>query len=272
MKSVMLALRRTPQGEEYFELNREYPGSLLATKNHQGGLSDAEDESDEKIFSLPESPKCLMKTIKNYLSHLNPKLDVLFQQPREVRSFNPDQDKVWFCNAPLGVNTLDTMIKSMSSRAGIQPHLTNHCLRATSVAVLSNSNCETRHIKSVAGHNADQSIESYNDRPSLDQQRRMSNVLSSSLYDREATLQTSSSPCSAAKENTTAGQQLQAQVGNSSTAIQASPASVLVQHNQLAVSNNMTSAHGVQGHRFPPQFNFYNCTNVQIHNNYGGSA
>ena len=136
MKPAMLALRATPQGEEYFQLNREFPGSLPpTTKNHQGALSDAEDESDAKIFSVPESDKCPVKTIKNYLSHLNPKLDCLFQRPRErARSFNPYEDKVWYCNSPLGVKTLDSMLKLMSSRAGIQPHLTNHCLRATSVS------------------------------------------------------------------------------------------------------------------------------------------
>ena len=85
MKPAMLALRATPQNEEYFELNREFPGPLPATKNHQGGLSDAEDESDAKIFSVPESAKCPVKTIKNYLSHLNLKLDCLFQRPREKR-------------------------------------------------------------------------------------------------------------------------------------------------------------------------------------------
>ena len=90
----MLALRATPQGEEYFELNRQFPGSLPATKNHQGGLFDAEDESDAKIFSVPESAKYPVKTINNYLFHFNPKLDCLFQRPREARSFNPDEDKV----------------------------------------------------------------------------------------------------------------------------------------------------------------------------------
>ena len=34
----ILSLRTTPQGVEYFELNRRQPGSLLNTKNHQGGL------------------------------------------------------------------------------------------------------------------------------------------------------------------------------------------------------------------------------------------
>ena len=37
----MLSLRKTPQGVEYFELNRRQAGSLLSTKNHQGGLGDS---------------------------------------------------------------------------------------------------------------------------------------------------------------------------------------------------------------------------------------
>ena len=56
MKPTMLAIRATPQGEEYFE--------YLARKTIKGGLSDAEDESDAKIFAVPESAKCPMKAIK----------------------------------------------------------------------------------------------------------------------------------------------------------------------------------------------------------------
>ena len=46
----MRGLRMTPKGEEYFELNWQFPGAVPATKNHEGGLSDSEDESDAKIF------------------------------------------------------------------------------------------------------------------------------------------------------------------------------------------------------------------------------
>ena len=170
---------------------------------------------------------------------------------------------MWYCNSPLGVNILDAMLKLMSSRAGIQPHLTNHCLRATSVTVLSDNNCKTKHIKSVTGHKSDNSIESCNDQPSLDQQKKMSEALSSFLCGHEAT--------SADKENAA---EWQLTTSSSTTAIQASPASVLVQHNQVAVSNNMGNfAHGEQElHCFPPQFNFCNCTNVQIHNKFSGSG
>ena len=95
------------------------------------------------------------------------------------------------------------------------------------MTVLSDNNSETRHIKSVTSHKSDNSIESYNDRPSLDQQK-ISEALSTFLHGHEA--------ISADKENTA---ERQLTTSPSTTAIQASPASVLVQHNQVAVSNNM---------------------------------
>jgi len=88
---------------------------------------------------------------------------------------------------------------------------------------------------------------------------KMCEALSSFLHGHEAT--------SAGKENTA---ERQLTTSPSTTAIQASPASVLVHLNQVAVSSNVGNfAHGEQGlHRFPPQLNFHNCTNVQIHNNF----
>lgn len=50
---------------EYYELNCKIAGSVPANKNHQGGLHDPEDESDGKIFSIPDSKCCPVKTIKN---------------------------------------------------------------------------------------------------------------------------------------------------------------------------------------------------------------
>ena len=86
--------------------------------------------------------------------------------------------KIWFYSAPLGTTTLDNMMKEMSKRAGLEPHLRNHCLRATSVTVPSNHICETRHIKSITGDKFDEAVESYNERPLMEQQQKMSLVLS----------------------------------------------------------------------------------------------
>ena len=91
----MFSLRKTTQGVEYYELNRSHPCSFPVTKNHRGALADAEDESDAKIFSVPGS-ESLVKTLKNYLGHLNPTSDALFQRPRDGQSkkFNPADDKI----------------------------------------------------------------------------------------------------------------------------------------------------------------------------------
>ena len=43
------------EGVEYFEPNRSLLELLPATKKHQGGLGDSEDESDPKIFSVPDN-------------------------------------------------------------------------------------------------------------------------------------------------------------------------------------------------------------------------
>ena len=84
---------------------------MPAPKNYQGNLTDAEDESDANIFSVPGSKRCPVKTLKNYLGHLNPMSDALIQRPRDgqSRKFNPADDKMWFCSAPLGTTMLDNM-------------------------------------------------------------------------------------------------------------------------------------------------------------------
>ena len=69
-------------------------------------------------------------------------------------------------------------MQNMSTSAWIAPHLTNRCVRSTSVTVLSDHNIEAKHIKTVsAGHKSDNSIESYCSRASFQQKGNMSNIL-----------------------------------------------------------------------------------------------
>ena len=159
----MLRLCITSDGDEYFELNKDEPGTVLSSKNHTGVLEETEDYSDGKIFAITNSPRCPVKTIKTYLSHLNPNTDRLFQLPKDLTAkFNPNQAIIWYEEKALGHNTLDNMLRNMSDheRAGILPYYTNHSLRATTVTILSSNNVETRKIKAVTGHRSDTSIES----------------------------------------------------------------------------------------------------------------
>jgi len=126
------------------------------------GVTDNPDESDGKMFEVANSKRCPVKSLESFLKHLNPNLQALFQRPREVSiKFQPQKDEVWYCNSPVGKSTLENMMKNMSTSAGIAPHPTNHCVRATSFTVLSDHDIEARHIKTVTGHKSDNSIESY---------------------------------------------------------------------------------------------------------------
>ena len=149
MKKSMLRLAVTAEGQEYFELDRTQPGTILSSKNHTGGLNGTEDHSDGKIFAQANSPRCPVKTIKSYQSHLNVEVENLFQRPKSSIKFNPEQDDVWYERKNIGHNTLENMLRSMTERAGIVPYLTNHSLRATTITVLSSRNVETGNIKAV---------------------------------------------------------------------------------------------------------------------------
>ena len=132
------------------------------------------------MFECPGSSRCPVETVRNYLLHLNPKADFFYQKPRALGTvkFNPDVDPIWFCNCPLGERPLGEMMKTMTCKAGISPHLTNHCIRATTVTVLGEENVEAR-------HRSDASIDSYNSRPSLKQFQEMSNILSTFVSGRQ---------------------------------------------------------------------------------------
>ena len=185
----MRRLTVTATGEEFFELNKAEPGAVLSTKNHTGGIDGSEDHGDGKIFSCPDSKRCPVKTIKAYLSHLNPEVDALFQRPKDASvRFSPEEDSIWFERKVLGHNTLENMLKNITQRAGIQPYFTNHSLRATTVTVLSSVNVETRQIKAVTGHKSEASIESYCERPTLRQFQHMSSALTSFIHGKENTL------------------------------------------------------------------------------------
>ena len=130
--------------------------------------------------------RCPVEPIKVYLSHLNPENEAFFQKPRDLSAkFSSDTCTVWYSACKLGHNTLENMLRNMTTRAGISPYLTNHSMRATTVTVLSSNNIETRRIKAVTGHRSDTSIQSYCERPTLDQFKDMSSALSSFIEGKE---------------------------------------------------------------------------------------
>jgi len=73
------------------------------------------------------------------------------------------------------------MLCGMTLRAGIQPYLKSHLIRATTLTVLSAANYESRHIKAITGHQSEASIESYSNTPTFHQFKAMSNAIAEFL-------------------------------------------------------------------------------------------
>ena len=66
----------------------------------------------------------------------------------------------------------------MSKKAELATIYTSHCLRATSLTILKASGLENARVKSVTGHKSDSAVESYHQRPTLEQQVESSAILS----------------------------------------------------------------------------------------------
>ena len=66
MKKTMLRLCVTGAGEEYFELNKDQPGTMLSSKNHTGGLEGSLRWQDLRHFKFTKMPckndKILLKS------------------------------------------------------------------------------------------------------------------------------------------------------------------------------------------------------------------
>ena len=70
------------------------------------------------------------------------------------------------------------LLGRMSKKAGLSTHFTSHCIRATSVTILKAAGLENSRVRSVTGRKSDASIESYNERPTIQQQVQSSAIVS----------------------------------------------------------------------------------------------
>ena len=72
----------------------------------------------------------------------------LWQRPRSVHN----EDPVWYEDAPVGRDTINDIMKSISEGAKLSHMFTNHSIRATSIAMLDSNDIAARHIQAVSGH------------------------------------------------------------------------------------------------------------------------
>ena len=84
---------------------------------------------------------CPVKSFKVYLEKLNPNLHCLFQRPKQ----SPVPDGLWYDASPLGIKTIESLMKKISIEAKLSIIYSNHSIRATSISVLDSAGFEARH-------------------------------------------------------------------------------------------------------------------------------
>ena len=86
--------------------------------------------------------------------------------------------KIWFKAAPMGVNKLNTLMKTMALKANINnERLTNHSARKHMIQKLNDNDIPPTHIVQLSGHRNVQSITNYRGL-NLNQQKYISGILS----------------------------------------------------------------------------------------------
>ena len=148
------------------------------SKNHQGGLHDIESHEKEGRMYQTGGRHDGYDALRLYLSKLNPKCTAFFQFPKQ--NWSSKAEVAWYENRPLGVNKLGSMMKE-SLPAKLSMVYTNHSVRATAITLWSNAGLANRHIMAISGHRNEQSLSSYNARPSSTQLQHCSDVISEAL-------------------------------------------------------------------------------------------
>ena len=170
MKASDQQLKTTTGGLKYFVLKER------ATKNHPGGISYNENETQSVMMAWPGQPRRPVACLEKYITQRKPRCDAIWQKPRNhnAASFCQDDD-IRFCGVPMGKHKIDNLLEEMCRKAGLATIYTAQCIRATSVTVLKAAGLENNRAKSVT---SDKFIESCNTRPSTEQQFESSAIVS----------------------------------------------------------------------------------------------
>lgn len=148
------------------------------TKNHRENDEEAGGGRMYEVRGANDN-QCPVKTYEKYVSKLNPSCPWFWQTPKPKTPTN--ESDPWYQNVPVGINTLNNKLKTISKGAECTKIYTNHCLRSTCITTLDRAGFETRDIMSVSGHRSETSIKTYTKTSDV-RKKEMSEKLSKQLY------------------------------------------------------------------------------------------
>ena len=137
-----------------FTISRDAEGIKYVIRRDQLTKNNREDDDGSTngfMYEIPGYDRYPVASLEKYISKLNPACEVFWQKPKEIAPVSGS----WYCNAPVGVNTLGDKMKVISTGAKCSKVYTNHCLRATCVSTLDDAGFANRDIMSVSGHHSE---------------------------------------------------------------------------------------------------------------------
>ena len=130
-------------------------------KTRHGGIEDRFHEPKEGVVysdGVVKPSRDLVILYKKYISHRPPvtKCDAFYLKPLQTPNGN-----VWYCDAPIGVNTISKVVKTLTQSLGETNFFTNHSLRRTAVSRLNQCGFRIEDVKKRTGHHSNDGVMSY---------------------------------------------------------------------------------------------------------------
>lgn len=150
------------------KLEYDVESKMAYVKKVKDELDKNHHESDTEIVTgfmpqlLTASGKvhkmCPVRSFENYIAHLNPGSEWLWQQARKKISHVHHQ--IWYEKRPIGHNPIDSFMSRLSSMCQLTQRYTNHCIRVTGATNLSKI-FTSKQVMSVTGHKSLHSLAIY---------------------------------------------------------------------------------------------------------------
>ncbi|XP_071085310.1 uncharacterized protein [Haliotis cracherodii] len=158
-----------------FSIETDDEGVEFLTLRH----TEAAKNPTEKVQGKPRiyatgSRSCPVAAFRKYCSKLNPQNSAFFQQPRKHAQ---ELENVWYTLKAVGHNTLSQMMKGISTEYKLSKIYTNHCVRATTLTLLSHAGVDSRVIETMTGQRNQPTFFVYNTGSLFNQKRHYSAIL-----------------------------------------------------------------------------------------------
>ena len=169
----------TTDGHEYVEFSAE-----RGTKTRTGETEKSTNENARvfkpKMWATPDMPsRCPVRLYQKFAEKRPP--DMCTPNSPFYLAVNHQLEGTktfyWYKKQPLGVTLLGKFMKDLAEKGGIQGKKTNHSARKTMIQTLCSANIPDSTIMQLSGHKSVASLNHYK-KPSLEQQRSMSTLLS----------------------------------------------------------------------------------------------